>query len=303
MIVSDYAAGDEGSWAGLRLTLAGLAAQRYEGHVEFLLVENEAILRRLPADVCGIIPSLRQVASAHRASYELKNHGVAEARTELVAVLDADCHPRPGWIANIFASFRTHPDVAAVSGRTRYEARDTTERLLGLLSRSYYDAGTEGPTGFISNNNSAFRRTVFLAHPMPPGLGAFASRIQSEAILREGGKLWFDPSIEVVHDFEGWRMELDIRRNLGYGTVITRLADGQMPYAPLIRLGPVSIPAIVAGKILTAWGDCLRCWRHFGVRSYELPLAFPLASYLALLEIPGMLAAFRGRPLGETAYR
>jgi hypothetical protein len=139
-------------------------------------------------------------------------------------------------------------------------------RLSALLSRAYVDRGTAGPTPFIANNNASFRRSVYLAHPLPTQMGAFAGRIQAEAVLRAGGRLLFDPSIHVIHEFEGWPMEVDIRRNVGYGTVITRLRDPRMPYAGLIRLGRLSIPLIVTGKTLNIWLDLLRCWRHFGVR-------------------------------------
>jgi len=134
-------------------------------------------------------------------------------------------------------------------------------------------------------------------------MGAFASRIQSEAILREGGTLFFDPSLMVVHDFEGWSMERDIRWNHGYCTIITRLRDERLPYAKLIRAGVMAIPLIVIAKTIESVRDCFRCFRHYNVKTYELPLALILTVVTHLLEIPGMLAAYRGQTLGVTAYR
>ena len=113
----------------------------------------------------------------------------------------------------------------------------------------------------------------------------------------------FEPRMRAVHDFAGWAMEGDIRRNAGYGTIITRLRDHSLPYAWLARLGYASIPLFVAGKMLNSWSDCIRCCRHYGVRWYELPVAFCLAVVVHLMEIPGMVSAFRGREITETAYR
>lgn len=177
------------------------------------------------------------------------------------------------------------------------------ERLLGLLSRSYLDPGRPGPTRCISTNAACYRREFYRRHPLPIGLGAFASRIQSEALLRDGQRFLFEPELVVTHDFEGWRMECDIRRNHGYATVITRLVDARLPYAGIIRLGTISIPLIVAGKTIDSICDCFRCFRHYGVKTYELPLALAIAFVTHILEIPGMLAAYRGGTVGATGFR
>jgi hypothetical protein len=94
----------------------------------------------------------------------------------------------------------------------------------------------------------------------------------------------------VVHDFEGWPMERDIRRNHGYSTIITRLRDHRLPYGRLARAGVIAIPLIVAGKILDSVRDCLRYFRHYNVKSYGLRLALAFTFVTHVLEIPGMLA-------------
>lgn len=304
ILVSDYAAGEEKSWEVWRRTLLALAQQDFAGPAEFLLMEQDDIASQAPEDLWRILPSLRIVRSPHSgSSYALKNHGAQEARGDVIVMLDADCHPSPDWLRRIAAAWRAHPDAAAISGRTDYEGRSTADRLSALLTRSYVDQGTAGTTPFISNNNGSFRRSVYLAHPLPTGLGAFAGRIQSEAMRRAGGRLLFDPAIRVIHEFEGWSMEADIRKNCGYATVLTRLRDPRMPYAGLIRFGRLSIPLIVAGKTLNIWLDCIRCWRHFGVRYYELPLAIVFGAILTAMEVPGMWAAFGNQELSATAYR
>ena len=98
-------------------------------------------------------------------------------------------------------------------------------------------------------------------------------------------------------------MEWDIRRNHGYSTVITRLRDARLPYAWLIRVGAPAIPLIVAGKIFDSVRACLRCYRQYNVRWYEVPLALALTVVTHVAEIPGMLAAFRGKAIAGTQYR
>jgi hypothetical protein len=206
-------------------------------------------------------------------------------------------------VRRLVAPFAEHEHVAAVSGRTFYAGRTLGERLLALLSRSYLDPGRAGPTRFISNNNGAIRRAAYLAHPLPIDAGPFGSRMQSESMIRDGWQLWFEPRMRVVHDFEGWGMEADLRRNAGFGTVATRLLDPRLPYAWLTRLGVAAIPFLVAGKILDSWRDCLRCARHYGVRWWEVPAALALSVVVHGMEAPGMRRAFERREIAVTAYR
>lgn len=303
VIVSDYAGGEAKAWDDIRATVDAFARQDFTGRAEFLLSESASIQKEIPADLSATLPSLRLVLSPASSSYDLKNHGVRAASADIVAIIDADCIPDPGWLRHLVEAMRLNPDVVAVSGRTVYEGRTLMERMLSLLSRSYLDPGRAGTTRFISNNNAGFRRSVYLKYPLPVDAGAFAARLQSDAIVRAGGKLIFEPRMRVVHDFEGWAMESDIRRNIGYGTIKTRLRQRLLPYAWLTRLGPASIPLFSVGKTLNSWADCLRCARHYGVRWYELPLALALAVVVNLMEIPGMLSAFSRSELTETAYR
>ena len=303
ILTSDYHGGGDKSWADLRHTLAALACQDFDGAAEFLLVESAEYADRIPEDLEEILPTLCVVLSDAGSSYGLKNAGVEAAHAELVAILDADCAPKRDWLRRLVEALTSNPWAAVVSGRTQYEGTTRLERLLALHTRSYLDPGKAGPSRFISNNNAGWRRAAYLEHPMPTDSGAFANRMQSEAMLRAGFQFYFDPSVRVIHDFEGWPMESDIRRNIGFGTIITRMRDSRVPYAWLTRFGRLSIPAVVAGKMLNGFGDCLRCWRHYGVRWYELPLALALTPVLHLMEVRGMWEAFGGRKLAGTAYR
>ena len=303
IVVSDYAAGAAQSWNDLRGTLTALAQQDRTVSAEWLLCENKASAQSMPDDIRRMLPNLQLVLSDEGGSYELKNAGFRATTSNIVAMLDADCVPARDWLKNAVAAMKAMPKVAVISGRTVYPAAGLTGRILSLLSRSYVDRGVSGPTGFISNNNSIWRRDVYLKNPLPSGLGPFASRIQSEGIIRAGYQLWFDPSIRVVHDFEGWPMESDIRRNTGYGTVTARLHDPFMPQAWLTHLGVASIPVFVGGKILDSWRDCVRCASAFGVKWFQIPLALLCSVVVHVMEIPGMWQAFRRKAILGTQYR
>ena len=303
IVVSDYAAGREKSWEDLRRALRAWAGQEGKSADEFMLVESSRFKGQIPSDVSETVPNMTILYIDAESSYELKNRAAEAATGDWLAIVDADCIPQRSWLQVLRDAIAEHPAAAAISAKTMYPGRSRMERMLGLLSRSYLDPGRRGQTRFISGNAACFQREVYRRHPLPVGLGAFASRIQSEAFLRDNETLLFDPELVVVHDFEGWPMEWDIRRNHGYSTVITRLRDDRLPYARVVRAGVMAIPLIVAGKTFDSVRDCLRCYRQYNVKLYELPLALALTLVTHLLEIPGMLAAYRNHTMGATAYR
>jgi hypothetical protein len=303
VVVSDYAAGGESAWADVRSTLGALAGQLPGPELEVIVCEDERLAGELPADVLAACPGARLLPVAASGSYALKNAGARAARAPLVAILDADCRPSPRWARAALEAFRRDPAADAVSGRTDYGGATSAQRIFALLTRAYLDPGRRGPTRYVSNNNAVWRRATLVAHPLPEELGPFAARMQSEAARRAGARLRFEPELRAVHGFEGLAMELDIRRNIGYGTVATRLADPELPYAGLARLGRLSIPLLVGAKCVSTWSDCVRAFRGYRVRPYELPLALALAPVVHAAEASGMWAAFGGRPLERTAYR
>jgi hypothetical protein len=304
MIVSDYRPGETKSWNDLRATLAALADQDFDEPVEYLLLENEQDLRQMPADVAETLPGVRVVACEGRGSYELKNAGVHAAAADLVGVLDADCIPDRHWVGAAVRAIRARPDAVAVSGRTTYPGRSTLECALGLLSRCYVDTGRAGPVRLLSTNNMVVRRQAFCSEPLPVDAGPFAYRLVTERMLRHGGKLYFDPTMRAVHDFEGWPMERDLRRQIGWTSIRIRQLDDHIPGAHVVRfLGRASIPLLYVYRLVESAGHAFRLPRYFGLRRRHIPLLLSLAVIVHAFEVPGMLGAFRGHGAGPTVYR
>ena len=303
VIVCDHAAGNDDGWTDTRKTLAALAVQDAQEPAEFILCESEEFREKIPTDLTEILPALKILLVAGHSSYELKNAAVEAASCELIAMLDADCVPNPDWLRRLLQSLRTHPLAVAISGKTTYGGTSLAMRAVTLLSRAYADPGRDGPSWAVSDNNAGYRRSAYLAHPLPTHLGGFAAHVQSEEFRRHGLLLWFDAGIRVVHGYDGWSTEKDIRRNRGYSTVNTRLLEPSLPFTWPVRLGPIGIAPIVARNIRLSWRECRRCGPSYGIRWYELPLVMLASVGLNLLEIPGMLAAFRGSGLGKTQFR
>jgi hypothetical protein len=301
VLVCDYASGEEPSWEDARATLRGLAAQDFNEPVEHLVVEREGVA--VPENLLHLVPGLRLVRTRQQASFGLKNEGVRVAKADLVVLLDLDCVPEPGWLRAFVAAMRLYPSAVVVSARTVHPGRSLTEKILGLLARGHLDPGRSGWTRYVANQNAGYRRAAYLAHPLPGDTVPFTSTLQSEAIRRDGGEMWFEPAMRTVHEYAGWTSERDICINAGYGTVLCRLRDPLMPYAWLTRLGVASIPLFITGKIIDAWITCLRCARAYDVPWMALPYALMLAVVTRVMEAPGMLRAIRGGLLDATVYR
>jgi hypothetical protein len=192
----------------------------------------------------------------------------------------------------------------AISGRTTYPGRSTLERALGLLSRSYVDRGKAGRVRLLSTNNMIVRRKVFCADPLPAESGAFAYRLLTERLVRQGGKLYFEPSMRAVHDFEGWPMERDLRRQVGWTSIRIRQLDVNIPGAKVVRLlGPAAVPLLYGYRLIESTGHCFRLPRYFGLRWHHIPMLLALAVLVHAFELPGMFRALRGRQGGRTVYR
>lgn len=303
VVVSDHVVGGRERWDDLSRAVRALSRHQTAEPFEILVCDSTCFREEMPPDFMRLDPRLRVHFVPDYGSYAVKNAGVALSGTEFVAMLDADCVPGPGWLDRLLAAVRTDATIGVASGPTTYPGTSFIRRACALLGRSYTNPGARGTTRFIAINNCLFRRAAYLESPLPEGMGTFLSRIQSESMRKNGWRLFFDPAAGVVHDYEGLAMEVDFRRNCGYGTIRTRLEDSSLPFARLARIGPVAIPFILAGKLLESWRDCIRCGNQYGIRRAALPAAMFLSIPLHLAEVPGMLQAYRRTRLRDSAFR
>lgn len=303
VVVSDYAGGTPGTVDDYRHSLAALAAQDFDEPFEVLVSEWAGFRDAVPSDLQQILPAIRMVYSEERSAFGLKNDGVRQARGALVAIIDADCDPAPGWLRSAVETLRAHPEVVASSGRTLSRLVAGRGRFASLADRVVGDEGTAGPTSHVALNNIAFRRDFYLEHPLSSAAGSCGFAFHSQTLLREGHKLWFDPGMEVVHDPMDFAAVRDARRLMGQSLILSRKLDPQHPHAWLLRLGYLSIPIFVVTKsILAAKRIVVRGPDH-GLRWYHVPGSVAAAVVRHVLEVPGMILAFRDQPVRDTKFR
>ena len=303
VVVADHGSALASVHEDLRSCLRGLAAQEFDEPIEVLLVESTEHVSQLPPDVLAIVAGLRVIPVDSLHSYDLKNAGARAANSDIVVLLDADCTPSPQWLQAAVQHLRANPAASVVTGRIVYQDSGLVSRSLALLSRAHYDGGRVARTRFISNANGAYRREVLLRFPLCVEAGPFSGLLQSESMWRQGYRVNFDPAMRVVHAFEGWPMERDIRNQIGHATIAVRRLDPSMRFAWLLRAGVGSIAIFAPLRTLDSWWNCLRSAPAYDIRWWQLPVSFAIAVVVHALEVPGMIRAFRKQSAGRTDYR
>lgn len=160
----------------LAATLSSLAQQRYEGELEFIIVNDrstdttEAIIKRFAArDSRFKLVNVTEPSRRFAPKVNAVNIGIEASVGELILASDADCQYPQGWIPGMVSHFEE--DVAMVVGfveSTRaYGAKNWVQRFeatdwftLMVTSRSLTHFGWKFAS---SANNQAYRRSAFEA--------------------------------------------------------------------------------------------------------------------------------------------
>lgn len=152
--------------ARLAVCLTALAAQRLAPGQTFEVVVVDNGSHAPPAELVAGFPGMRLAAEATPGPGPARNRGIALARAPVVAFLDSDCIPDPGWLAAMLAGFAGDPGCTIQGGAVEIFAADPGRPNLAEAFDLVYgirQQWTIARHGFAATANLAARREVFAA--------------------------------------------------------------------------------------------------------------------------------------------
>lgn len=147
----------------LEMCLASIRDQEgVSAEVEIIVADNGS--RSLPTEICARFERVALVSEPTPGPGPARNRGVAEARGDLYAFIDADCTAAPGWLAAIEASF-ADPEAEIIGGdvRTAYADPDAPHFIEPYEAIYSYRNEEHIAEGFSGTGNLATRPAIMQA--------------------------------------------------------------------------------------------------------------------------------------------
>ncbi len=204
----------------LRRCLTGLGRQQ-DRPAECVVVTraSDADSREVVRSMEQAVPGLRCVMVDEPGILAAMRRGVEQVRSDVIAFIDDDAVPPPGWIGGLRAAFAS-PGVGLVVGRDIVEGEAHADRpVVGTIGRwgrmvGNHHRGTGPPrlVDVLKGVNMAARREALA---LPLGLRGAGAQVHWEVAtsLWAAGRGWrvlYDPAITVDH-FPGPRPADDHR--------------------------------------------------------------------------------------------
>jgi mycofactocin system glycosyltransferase len=165
-----------------------------------------------------------------------RNTGLEQVETELVAFLDSDTQPPPGWIERLAGHFED-PTVAAVAPRV-------TGKLLDMGGRpAEVRPGT--PVPYVPTAAILMRTAALGPAPFDPALRYGEDVDLIWRLLDQGWRVRYDPSVTVAHEDQHV-----FRRRFLYGTSAAPLKQRHPDKLKhlVIRPWPLATLALLAAR-------------------------------------------------------
>jgi mycofactocin system glycosyltransferase len=186
-----------------------------------------------------------------------RNSGLDHVGTELVAFLDSDCVPTPGWVDRLAAHF-ADPLLAAVAPRVRALAPDTVAgrytRAAGSLDLGDRPARVApgSRTSYVPTAALVARRSALTTIALDGAVFDPALRVGEDVDLvwrlhEAGYRVRYAPDVHVDHHEPATWREL-LQRRARYGTSAAPLAKRHP--GSLAPLGLHPWPALTVGALL-----------------------------------------------------
>lgn len=165
---------------------------------EVLVVDNGSA--ELPHAVCDR-PGVRLLQEAEPGPGPARNRGVAAARGDVVAFIDADCLADPGWLAAAEHAL-ADPSAGILGGDVRIALRDPSRMTALEAYESEYAYRMDryiAREGYTGTGNLVVRRAILAEVGPFCGLTMAEDRDWGQRATRAGHRIRFVPEMRVYH--------------------------------------------------------------------------------------------------------
>ena len=154
-----------------------------------------------PEAVCTAHPGVRLLTEPEPGPGPARNRGVAAARGELLAFLDADCIAGPDWLAEAEAAM-ANPSAEILGGDVRIALADSARPGMIEAYESVYAYRMDryiARQNFTGTGNLVVRRRVLEAVGPFAGLGMAEDRDWGHRATAMGYRIRYVPAMRVYH--------------------------------------------------------------------------------------------------------
>ena len=267
-------------------------------HFEVLLVLDADVGEDVQARLRQRFPDVRLVPAPAPNYFAEKNAGVRAARSATVAFIDADCVPRPDWLARLTAWIEAG-EADVVTGETRYEGATFSARTFSVSDFATVGADRGAATG-IMLNNSAFRRDVALRFPLDDRIrrngGCY---LLFHQLLAAGGRMRYEREAVVSHGLDVAGLGF-VRKHFdrGFDAVTVYRCDETFALRGtrlFRRLGPVALVLLTGRRVLADWRRLVRSRWDIGISALQVPYFAAVMTMTRGIELCGGMAALISR--------
>ena len=178
-----------------------------------------------------------------------RNAGIAAARGDAFAFLDADAIAPRDWLERTRRAFESDREIVAVGGRIANGRPGRWGELDWFLNHSeWIRAGLPGPRKNIPTMGIVYRCDA-VGDTRFPETNSGEDTAFALAVLARGGKLWYEPGIVLTHRHE--RLDANAFRE-------KQVACGQTIYLTRVQLDR-------PGRVLVKWPALLFLFPHLWV--------------------------------------
>ena len=167
--------------------LSGLRSQLPNalGPTEFVLVDNGSTDASHELVERSGLPNLSTLREPKRGPSAARNRGLAAARGEVVALLDADCVPTRGWLRALVEPFADQGVLLVAGGLASYPPRTGAQRFAARYGLNDATRALNNALPFANTRNMAVRRTAARAVGGWPEELTFGEDVEFSYLVRK----------------------------------------------------------------------------------------------------------------------